>query len=167
MAQVTFKGTPVQTSGALPAVKSKAPDFVLAGADLSNVKLSDYAGRPVVLNIFPSIDTPVCAASVRRFNQEASGGDAVVLCISLDLPFAQGRFCAAEGLKNVKAVSAFRSHSFGADYGVWLTDSALAGLFARAVVVVGRDGRVAYTELVPEIAQEPNYAAALAAVKAA
>jgi len=165
MATVTLKGTPVKTSGELPAVGSKAPDFVLAGADLSDVKLSDYAGKPVVLNIFPSIDTPVCAASVRRFNQEAAVGDAVVLCVSLDLPFAQGRFCAAEGLENVKTVSAFRSHTFGADYGVWLTDSALAGLFARAVVVVGRDGKVTYSELVPEIAQEPDYAAALAAVK--
>ncbi len=165
MATVTFKGTPVKVSGELPAVGSKAPDFVLAGSDLSDVKLSDYTGRPVVLNIFPSIDTPVCATSVRRFNQEAAGGDSVVLCVSLDLPFAQGRFCAAEGLENVKTVSAFRSHAFGGDYGVMLTDSALAGLFARAVVVVGRDGQVTHSELVPEIAQEPDYAAALAAVK--
>lgn len=167
MAQVTFKGTPVQTSGELPAVGSKAPDFVLAGADLSDLKLSDYAGRPVVLNIFPSIDTPVCAESVRRFNKEAAVcGDVEVLCISLDLPFAHGRFCVSEGIDKVSSASAFRSHTFGDDYGVWLTDSVLSGLFARAVVVVGRDGRVAYTELVPEIAQEPDYAPVLAAVKA-
>jgi thiol peroxidase len=166
MATVTFKGTPVKTSGELPRVGSKAPDFVLTGADLSDVKLSDYAGRPVVLNIFPSIDTPVCAVSVRRFNKEAAAcGDAVVLCISVDLPFAQGRFCAAEGIENVKTASAFRSHTFGGDYGVMLTDSVLAGLLARAVLVVGRDGRVTHSELVPEIAQEPDYAAALAALK--
>jgi len=165
MATVAFKGTAVKTSGELPAVGSKAPDFVLAGSDLSDVKLSDYTGRPVVLNIIPSIDTPVCATSVRRFNQGAAGGYSVVLCVSLDLPFAQGRFCAAEGLENVKTVSAFRSHAFGGDYGVMLTDSALAGLFARAVVVVVRDGQVTHSELVPEIAQEPDYAAALAAVK--
>lgn len=165
MATVAFKGTAVKTSGELPAVGSLAPDFVLAGADLSDVKLSDYAGKPVVLNIFPSIDTPVCAASVRRFNQDvSSAGDAVVLCISVDLPFAHGRFCGAEGLDKVITASAFRSHTFGADYGVGLTDGPLASLLARAVIVVGRDGKVLYGELVPEIASEPDYAAAFKAL---
>lgn len=166
MAKVTFKGTPVQTSGDLPKVGTKAPEFTLAGPDLSGVSLSDFAGKIVVLNIFPSVDTPVCAASVRHFNKQAGElKDTVVLCVSVDLPFAQSRFCAVEGLKNVKPASAFRSRTFGNDYGVWLTESPLSGLFARAIVIVGRDGRVIYTELVPEIAQEPDYAAALDVLK--
>lgn len=167
MAKIMFKGAPVNTSGELPKVGAKAPSFTLTGTDLSDIKLSDFLGRTVVLNIFPSIDTPVCAASVRRFNKDAAAlENGVVLCVSLDLPFAQGRFCSAEGLDGVKPASAFRSHSFGSYYGVLLVDSPLAGLLARAIVIVGGDGIVRYTQLVPEIAQEPDYIAALAALKA-
>ncbi len=167
MAKVKFKGSVVNTVGSLPALGSKAPDFKLTATDLSDASLQDFAGKTVVLNIFPSIDTPVCAASVKRFNQEASAlGDTVVLCISVDLPFAHGRFCEAEGIKNVKSLSGFRTHGFGDDYGVRITDSALAGLFARAVVIIGKDGVVKYTELVPEVAQDPDFGAALDALKA-
>ena len=164
MAETKLGGNPVHTSGDLPAVGSDAPSFNLAGGDLSDVTPDKFEGKKVVLNIFPSIDTPVCAASVRRFNEAASNrGDTVVLCVSEDLPFAMNRFCGAEGLANVVGASAFRS-SFGDDYGVKLTDSRMAGLFARAVVVVGEDGKVVHTELVPDIAQEPDYDAALAAL---
>ncbi len=166
MSKITFKGNIINTVGTLPAVGSKAPDFKLTATDLSDVSLLSFPGKKVVLNIFPSIDTPVCAASVKRFNQEASAfGDTVVLCISVDLPFAHGRFCEVEGIKNVKSLSGFRTHGFGDDYGVRITDSALAGLFARAVVIVGKDGIVKYTELVPEVAQDPDFGAALAALK--
>ncbi len=162
MAQVTFKGNPVAVSGSIPKVGAAAPAFRLAGGDLADVTLPDYAGRNVILNIFPSIDTPVCAVSVRQFNALAGKvADTVVLCVSVDLPFAQGRFCGAEGLTNVKPVSAFRSPSFGKDYGVLLSEGPLAGLFARAVVIIGKNGKVVYTQLVPEIAQEPDYQAAL------
>ena len=162
MARVTFKGNPVTTAGALPAVGSQAPAFTLAGKDLADLALKDFAGKTVVLNIFPSIDTPVCAASVRRFNADAAQHpEALVLCISADLPFAQGRFCGAEGLERVKTLSCFRSPAFGHDYGVLMTSSPLAGLLARAVVVLDPAGIVRHVQLVPEITQEPDYEAAL------
>ena len=164
MAEVTLGGNPVNTIGELPAVGSAAPSYTLAAADLSDVTPDSFTGKKVVLNIFPSVDTPTCAASVRAFNAAiADRDDAVVVCISKDLPFAQARFCGTEGLSNVVTASAFRS-DFGTDFGVLLADSKLAGLFARAVVVVDESGNVVYTELVPEIAKEPNYDAALAAL---
>lgn len=163
MAAITLKGNPIHTSGELPAVGSAAPGFSLTAADLSQKSLGDYAGKKVVLNIFPSIDTPTCATSVRRFNSEAATrGDAAVLCVSADLPFAQKRFCGAEGIANVATLSSFRDASFGAGYGLNIVDGPLAGLLARAVVVIDQNGKVVYTELVPEIAQEPNYDGALA-----
>jgi len=166
MSKTAFKGSPVNTSGSLPAVGSQAPEFKLVKSDLSEVTLSSLKGKKVVLNIFPSIDTGVCATSVRRFNKEASSlHNVVVLCISRDLPFAAGRFCAAEGLNNVVTASEFRDQDFSTAYGVLITDSAFAGLHARSVVVIDETGTVLYTELVPEITQEPNYVAALAALK--
>ncbi|MCI5148429.1 MAG: thiol peroxidase [Candidatus Electrothrix sp. MAN1_4] len=165
MAQVTFQGTPVNTVGDLPAVGQDAPDFIVTTTDLSDVSLAIYKGKKLVLNIFPSIDTPVCAASVRRFNDEAGKlENTEVLCISRDLPFALGRFCGAEGLEGVTSASELRSDDFGKDYGVRITDSALAGLFARAIVVIDEGGKVLYTQLVPEIAEEPDYQSALAAL---
>ena len=164
MAQVTLGGNPVHTSGHLPAVGTSAPAFALVGADLSEFDAGEFAGKNVILNIFPSIDTPTCATSVRQFNERAAGmDDTVVVCVSADLPFAMGRFCGAEGIANVKVGSTFRS-DFGSEYGVTLTDGVLQGVLARAVVVIGPDGTVKHTELVPEIAQEPNYDAALAAL---
>jgi thiol peroxidase len=164
MAEVTLGGNPIHTSGELPAVGSSAPSFTLTGADLGNVGNDDFAGKNLVLNIFPSIDTSTCATSVRTFNERAAGlDDTVVLCVSADLPFAQKRFCGAEGIENVATGSTFRS-SFGEDYGVTITDGPLAGVMARAVVVVGPDGTVKHTQLVPEIGQEPDYDAALGAV---
>ncbi|EFG79062.1 redoxin family protein [Mycobacterium parascrofulaceum ATCC BAA-614] len=162
MAQITLRGNPINTVGELPAVGSSAPAFTLTGGDLGAVSSDQLDGKAVVLNIFPSVDTPVCAASVRIFNERAAAGGATVVCVSKDLPFAFARFCGAEGIENVTTASAFRS-SFGEDYGVTLKDGPMAGLLARAIVVVGPDGKVTYTELVPEIAQEPNYDAALAA----
>jgi len=165
MAQITLKGNPIHTAGELPAVGGDAPDFTLVGTDLSEKSLSDYAGKTVVLNILPSLDTPVCATSIRTFNEKAAGrDDAVVLCVSADLPFAHGRFCSTEGIENVEALSTFRNPEFGDAYGMRIVDGPLAGVLGRAVVVVDGDGRVTYTELVPEIAQEPNYDAALAAI---
>jgi thioredoxin-dependent peroxiredoxin len=166
MAQVTFQGNPVPTSGELPSVGGTTPEFSLTKGDLSEVSLASYAGRKVVLNIFPSLDTPVCAASVRRFNVAASTlADTTVLCVSADLPFAAGRFCTTEGLENVVPASTFRNPGFGKAYGVEITDGPLRGLLARAVVVVDGNGKVIYRELVPEIVNEPNYEAALAALK--
>jgi len=166
MAQVTFKGNAVKTAGDLPAVGTKAPAFCLAGTDLSDVRLSAFAGKKVVLNIFPSIDTPVCAASVRHFNLDASTmKNAVVLCISADLPFAQARFCGAEGLKNVKTLSTFRSPEFGAAYGLQIAAGPLRGLLSRAVMIVDEQGLIAYAEVVSEVTNEPNYAAALNLLK--
>jgi thiol peroxidase len=166
MAEITFGGNPIHTSGELPAVGEQAPGFTLTGTDLGDVSNGDYAGQPVVLNIFPSIDTQVCATSVRTFNERVANQDGVtVLCVSNDLPFAAARFCGAEGIENVKPASAFRS-SFGSDYGVTITNGPLTGLLARSVVVIDGNGNVAYTELVPEMAQEPNYDAALDAVRA-
>lgn len=165
MATTAFKGSPVQTIGDLPSKGSSAPDFTLVGNDLGDITGQGFTGRRVVLNIFPSIDTGVCATSVRRFNEiAASLPDTTVVCASADLPFALGRFCGAEGIKNVTVGSAFRS-SFGQDYGVTMTDGPLAGLCARSVVVVDEFGKVLYTELVPEITQEPDYDAAVAALK--
>ena len=162
MATITMKGNAIETSGSLPIKGSAAPPFTLVKTDLSEVTLADYKGKKVVLNIFPSIDTPVCAASVRCFNKAAGElANTVVLCISADLPFAHQRFCEADGLENVIPLSVFRSPSFGLDYGVTITSGPLTGLLARAVVVVNSDGRVVYTELVPEIAQEPDYHKAL------
>jgi thiol peroxidase len=162
VAEITLRGNPAHTVGDLPAVGAPAPDFALTGLDLSTVANGKFAGKPLVLNIFPSVDTPTCATSVRTFNARAAAGGATVLCVSKDLPFAMSRFCGAEGIDNVTSASAFRD-SFGEDYGVTMTDGKFAGLFARAVVVIGADGNVAYTELVPEIANEPDYDAALAA----
>ena len=161
MANITLKGGAVHTSGELPAKGSIAKDFKLTKTDLSEISLSNYAGKFKVLNIFPSVDTATCAMSVRRFNQDAAKMDnTVVLNISADLPFAQARFCGAEGIKNVEMGSTFRS-TFGKDWGLQMTDSPLAGLMSRAVVVLGPDNKVLYTEQVAEIAQEPNYDAAL------
>ena len=166
MATVALKGNPIHTVGELPAVGSAAPDFCLTRGDLSDAGLKDFAGKRILLNIVPSLDTGVCAASARRFNQEAGSlADAVVLVVSCDLPFAQGRFCQAEGLQNVVPLSELRSRDFGRDYGVRIADGPLAGLLSRAVVVVDKDGKVAYTEQVPEITQEPEYAKSLAALR--
>lgn len=165
MAQVTLKGNPVQTSGSLPAVGSVAPDFTLVKSDLSEVSLANYKGKKVILNIFPSIDTGTCATSVRSFNKEAAGlENTVVLCISKDLPFAQARFCGAEGIDSVITLSAFRDTDFAASYGVDMVDGPLKGLTARSVVVVDEAGKVAYTQLVSEIVNEPDYASALKAL---
>ena len=163
MAQITLRGNQINTVGELPAVGSPAPGFALTGTDLGEVSNSQFRDNPVLLNIFPSVDTPVCATSVRTFNERAAASGAAVLCVSNDLPFAQKRFCGAEGIESVTTASAFRD-SFGEDYGVTIVDGPMAGLLARAIVVIGADGNVAYTELVPEIAQEPNYDAALAAM---
>lgn len=164
MADTKFKGTPVRTVGDLPEVGQSAPDFTLTGADLSDVKLADLAGQRVVLNIFPSVDTGVCAMSVRRFNEIAAGlENTTVVCASADLPFALGRFCGAEGIENVVVASDFRN-TLGEDYGVTLVDGLLEGLLSRAVVVLDENGRVVYTEQVPEISQEPDYDAAFAAL---
>lgn len=166
MASITFKGNAVQTNGSLPAVGTTAPDFKLVKADLSEISLADFKGKTLVLNIFPSLDTGVCAASVQRFNKEAADlQNAAVLCVSADLPFAAKRFCAAEGIDRVQAASVFRSPQFGEDYGLTITTGPLAGLLSRAVVVVDGQGKVNYAEQVPEIAQEPNYESALAAAK--
>lgn len=166
METVKFKGTPCHTCGNVPSKGSAAPGFTLVTPSLEEIRLSDYVGKRVVLNVFPSLDTPVCAASVRRFNQEASTIDnAVVLCVSMDLPFAAGRFCTLEGLKNVTAASAFRSTEFSGQYGLKLVDGPLAGLLARAVLIVDTDGRIIYRNLVEEITDEPDYDGALACLR--
>jgi len=166
MATVTLKGNPIHTSGELPPARSTAPDFRLTAKDLSDVSLQNFAGKRKLLNIVPSLDTGVCAASARRFNQEAAAvPGAAVLTVSRDLPFAQARFCAAEGIENVVTLSELRDLSFGEAYGVRIVDGPLQGLLARAVVVLDEQDRVLYTELVPEIAQEPDYAKALAALR--
>lgn len=166
MATVTLDGKTCQVGGQFPAIGSKAPDFELVAADMSTVKLSDFLGEKVVLNVLPSIETGVCAAMARRFNEEAGKLDdnVRVLVVSKDLPFALNRFRAAEGLSHVLMTSAYRSPQFGEDYGVTLLDGVFATLFARAVIVLDADHTVVYTELVPEIAHEPDYAAALAAL---
>jgi thiol peroxidase len=165
MAEITFRGNPIHTVGDLPAVGSAAPDFTVAGSDLGDVSLGDFAGQNLVISIFPSIDTQVCATSVRTFNERAVALEGTtVLNVSADLPFALGRFCGAEGIEDVKTASTFRSE-FGDTYGVKIGEGPLAGLMSRAVVVVNGDGVVTYTEQVPEIGQEPDYDAALAALK--
>jgi len=166
MSSITLKGTPIHTSGELPKTGTHAPDFLLTKTDLSDVSLQTYAGKTVILNIFPSIDTPVCAASVRKFNQEVSAiPDTAVLCVSRDLPFALKRFCGAENLNNVIPVSELRNQDFGYRYGLRITDGPLAGLIARAVVIINKKGIIIYTQLVPEIAQEPDYNSAITAAK--
>ena len=166
MATVFFKDIPCQTCGELPAVGTKAPEFTLVGGDLKEITLSDLRGKRVVLNIFPSIDTGVCAASVRRFNKEANElPNTVVLCVSIDLPFAASRFCAAEGLNNVVTASAFRSPAFAKDYGVELIDGPLKGLLARSVVIIDGSGDVIYQQLVEQITDEPDYKAAISVLK--
>lgn len=165
MAEITLKGNPINTSGDLPAVGSTAPDFLLTGGDLADVSLASYAGKKKLLNIVPSLDTGVCAASTQKFNTAMTGkSDAVALVISADLPFASGRFCSAEGIDNVTNLSMMRSKSFAKDYGMLITDGPLAGVCARGVVVLDENNQVVYTQLVPEIGQEPDYDAALAAL---
>ena len=165
MATITLKGNSINTAGQLPAVGSELPSFTLVKSDLSEASLSDFAGKKLVLNVFPSLDTAICATSVRRFNQEAAAlGDTVVLCISADLPFAQSRFCVAEGLERVVPLSVFRSPEFGQSYGLVITDGPLKGLLSRAVIVADETGKVLYSEQVPEIVQEPDYTKALAAL---
>ena len=162
MAQITLKGNPIHTSGDLPGVGTAAPAYTLVRTDLAEIKGKDYAGQRVVLNIFPSLDTPTCATSVRKFNARANEKpNTAILCVSADLPFAQKRFCGAEGLDNVVPVSNFRSPEFGQAFGVTVVDGPLKGLLARAVVVVDASGKVIHAELVPEITQEPDYNAAL------
>ena len=162
MESIYFKGEPCHTYGSLPKVGEKAPCFTLVTPELKEVHCTDFKGRKVVLNIFPSLDTPVCATSVRRFNQEAASlENTAVLCVSMDLPFAAGRFCSAEGITDVTAASAFRSPSFIEQYGVGIVDGPLAGLLARAVIVIDEDQNVVYADLVNEITNEPNYAEAL------
>jgi thiol peroxidase len=166
MSTITLKGNPVQTSGALPSVGADAPGFSLTKADLTDIGLPDYSGRRVVLNIFPSLDTPTCATSVRKFNALASQiTGTTVLCVSADLPFAASRFCTTEGLQDVVPASSFRSPGFGEAYGVTIVDGPLRGLLARSVVVVDEKGKVIHSQLVPEIADEPDYDAALAVLK--
>lgn len=162
MAQVTFQGNPIQTAGDLPANGSQAPDFRLTAGDLADKSLADYAGRKKVLNIFPSVDTPVCAMSVKKFNDYAAQhSDTAMLQVSADLPFAQGRFCGDNELENVATLSMLRDKSFAQDYGTLMTDGPLAGLSARAVVVLDADNKVLHSQLVPEIGDEPDYQAAL------
>ena len=166
MAQITLKGNPIHTSGSLPSPGYAAPDFSLTKRDLSDMSLRDVAGKRVVLNIFISIDTSTCAASVRRFNAEISGQkNSVVLCISRDLPFAHARFCEAEGIENAIPLSEMRHREFGEKYGLTILDGPLAGLLARAVLVLDESGKVIYSELVPEHGNEPNYEKALEALK--
>ena len=165
MTTVTFQGNPVEVLADLPVNGSAAPDFTLTNADLSDATLADFKGKKIVLNIFPSIDTGVCATSVRTFNKSAAAlENTVVICVSKDLPFALGRFCGAEGIENVKTVSGFRDSEFGKAYGVEIKEGPLAALYARAVVVINEEGKIAYTELVSEITNEPNYEGALAAL---
>ena len=162
MTDITLDGTPVHIHGSLPVVGTKAPAFSLVGNDLSPVSLGDFAGSRLILNIFPSVDTGVCATSVRTFNERAAGlANTKVLCVSRDLPFAQGRFCGAEGIENVTVASDFRTN-FGEDYGVTMVSGPLKGLLARAVVVLDEKGTVVHAQLVPEIKQEPDYEAAVA-----
>ncbi len=166
MAQITLNGNPTHTSGKLPTPGYAAPDFSLTKKDLSDMSLRDVAGKRVVLNIFPSIDTPTCSASVRRFNAEIGGHEnAVVLCISRDLPFAHARFCEAEGIENAIPLSEMRHRGFGEKYGLAILDGPLAGLLARAVLVLDESGKVIHSELVPEIGNEPDYEKALEALK--
>jgi thiol peroxidase len=165
MADITLKGNKINTIGNLPKVGEKAPDFTLTTVALSQKNLSDFAGKKVILNIFPSVDTGTCATSVREFNKKAANLDnTIVACISRDLPFAQARFCGAEGIDNVVMLSDFATGSFGKDYNLEITNGPLANLHSRAIVIVDENGTVSYTEQVPEIVDEPNYEAALKAL---
>ena len=162
MAQITLGGNPATTIGTLPETGTKAPDFNLTAADLSSKKMSDYTGKRKILNIFPSVDTGTCAASVRNFNKAASGlENTTILCISRDLPFAQKRFCGAEGIENVVMLSDFKTGQFGKDYGLDIVDGPLAGLNSRSIVIINSSGQVIYNEQVAETTEEPNYEAAL------
>jgi thiol peroxidase len=166
MAQVTHKGSPIHTNGELPKVGAKAPDFKLTGGDLKDVTLADYKGKRKILNIVPSLDTPTCATSTRKFNERAGAlAGTVVLVVSADLPFAAKRFCTTEGLNNVIPLSLMRGKGFAKDYGVLIQDGLLAGITARAVVVIDENDVVVHTQLVPEIGQEPDYESALAAAR--
>ncbi len=166
MAKTKLKGHPVNTSGPLPRLSGKGKDFLLTATDLSDRTLADFKGKKLLLNVFPSVDTAVCAMSVRRFNAEAARvKNAVILCISRDLPFALGRFCGAEGIDRVLTLSELRNHEFGKNYGLELVDGPMAGLLARAVIILDADGKVTYRELVDDITHEPDYAAALQALK--
>ena len=166
MATITLKGNPIHTAGELPQVGSHAPDFLLTKTDLADVSLKDFAGKRVILNIFPSVDTSVCALSVRKFNEEVNKlADVAVLGVSVDLPFAHDRFNKEGGIEDLISVSELRNRAFGDAYGVRIIDGPLAGLLSRAVVVIDRDGKVLYTEQVPEITQQPNYETALNALK--
>lgn len=166
MASTALKGNPVQLKGELPSVGNQAPSFTLTKMDLSDVSLNDFAGKKVVLNIFPSIDTGICAMSVRKFNAEASNLDnTAVLCVSVDLPFAHKRFCGAEGIENVISVSQVRNTEFMDNYGVEMADGPMAGMLARSVVVLNENHEVVHTELVDDITHEPNYEAAISALK--
>ncbi|WP_044408119.1 thiol peroxidase [Thiomicrospira microaerophila] len=162
MATITLKGNPIETVGELPAIGTMAPEAALTQADLNDILLADLKGSRLVLNVFPSIDTSVCAASVRAFNQQAAQLDNTkVLCISADLPFAQARFCGAEGIENLMMLSTFRHDVFGSAFGLTIKTGPLAGLLSRAIILIDETGQIIYTEQVPEIAQEPNYSAAL------
>jgi len=166
MAQITHKGNPIHTSGDLPAVGAKAPDFKLTGGDLKDVSLADYKGKKKILNIVPSLDTAICATSTRKFNEKAGAlPNTVVLVVSADLPFASKRFCTTEGLQNVVPLSLMRSKEFAQSYGVLIQDGLLAGITARAVVVLDENDKVIHRQLVPEIGQEPDYEGALAAAR--
>jgi len=166
MAKTAFKGNPVNTSGNLPSKGSKAPEFSLVKSDLGTLTLSELKGKKLILNIFPSLDTSVCATSVRKFNQLAAGKENVkVLAISKDLPFAHGRFCTTEGITNVITLSGFRDDKFGKKYGVLMKDGRLAGLYARSIVVIDEAGKVIHTQLVPDITQEPDYDSAMKAIE--
>lgn len=166
MASITLHGNPINTNGELPATGSQAPDFSLTNGKLADVSLADFAGKKKVLNIVPSLDTPTCATSTKKFNESLGARDDVaVLIISADLPFAQGRFCEVEGTGEVVALSMMRSRSFAKDYGVLITDGPLTGVTARAVLVLDEDNQVIHSELVPEIGQEPDYAAAEAVLE--
>lgn len=165
MSEITLNGNKIHTIGKLPSVGAKAPDFTLTGTDLSDICLKNFKGKNLILNIFPSLDTAVCATSVRKFNESLNSLDNTeVLCVSADLPFAHERFCTTEGLDKVKNASVFRNPEFGKDYGVLITDGPLKGLLSRAVVVIDPDGKVVYTEQVPEITHEPVYDAAVSSV---
>ena len=165
MAKITLKGNPVNTYGELPLEGTKAPDFTLVKSDLGELTLKELKGKKVILDISPSLDTSICATAVRKFNELAAGrNDTVVLAITKDLPFAHGRFCSTEGISNVVTLSGFRNNSFGKDYGIEVLDGGFKGLYARSIVVLDGEGTVRYTELVPEIAQEPDYDSALAAL---
>lgn len=165
MSTITFKGSKVNTSGELPKVGNIAPDFILVKNDLSELSLKDFKGKNIILNIFPSLDTGVCAASVRRLNKDAAGmKNTVVLAVSADLPFASGRFCTAEGIENVVPASVFRNPEFAKNYGLLMIDGPLKGLLARAVIVINPQGKIEHVELVPEITQEPDYQSAIGSI---